>query len=120
MLLSLKNNFNNSVSLFNKEGLGKILLDKSPSIPLFQRGRWTLTNNSSASLSRTGFWLFNDDYLVTVLERDGACNPVTHAFKAINAFKRFSQIYKPRQASADLICKSVAVYLLSTTFENKH
>jgi hypothetical protein len=25
--------------LFNKEGLGEILLDKSPSIPLFQRGR---------------------------------------------------------------------------------
>jgi hypothetical protein len=30
---------NYSVPLFNKEGLGEILLDKSPSIPLFQRGR---------------------------------------------------------------------------------
>jgi len=28
-----------SVPLFEKEGLGEILLDKSPSIPLFQRGR---------------------------------------------------------------------------------
>jgi pimeloyl-[acyl-carrier protein] methyl ester esterase len=28
-----------SVPLFRKEGLGEILLDKSPSIPLFQRGR---------------------------------------------------------------------------------
>jgi hypothetical protein len=28
-----------SVPLFSKEGLGEILLDKSPSIPLFQRGR---------------------------------------------------------------------------------
>jgi hypothetical protein len=30
---------NYSVPLFEKEGLGEILLDKSPSIPLFQRGR---------------------------------------------------------------------------------
>jgi hypothetical protein len=30
---------NYSVPLFDKEGLGEILLDKSPSIPLFQRGR---------------------------------------------------------------------------------
>ena len=29
---------NYSVPLFNKEGLGEILLDKSPSTPLFQRG----------------------------------------------------------------------------------
>jgi len=29
---------NYSVPLFNKEGLGEILLDKSPTIPLFQRG----------------------------------------------------------------------------------
>jgi len=28
-----------SVPLFIKEGLGEILLDKSPSFPLFQRGR---------------------------------------------------------------------------------
>jgi hypothetical protein len=28
-----------SVPLFGKEGLGEILLDKSPSIPLFQRGK---------------------------------------------------------------------------------
>jgi len=28
-----------SVPLFEKEGLGEILLDKSPSIPLFQWGR---------------------------------------------------------------------------------
>jgi len=28
-----------SVPLFEKEGVGEILLDKSPSIPLFQRGR---------------------------------------------------------------------------------
>ena len=28
-----------SVPLFGKEGLGEILLNKSPSIPLFQRGR---------------------------------------------------------------------------------
>jgi len=27
-----------SVPLFEKEGLGEILLDKSPLIPLFQRG----------------------------------------------------------------------------------
>ncbi len=33
----LKRNY--SVPLFEKEGLGEILLDKSPSIPLFQRGR---------------------------------------------------------------------------------
>jgi hypothetical protein len=30
---------NDSVPLFEKKGLGEILLDKSPSIPLFQRGR---------------------------------------------------------------------------------
>ncbi len=30
---------NHSVPLFEKEGLGEILLDKSSSIPLFQRGR---------------------------------------------------------------------------------
>jgi predicted transposase YdaD len=28
-----------SVPLFGKEGLGEILFDKSPSIPLLQRGR---------------------------------------------------------------------------------
>jgi len=28
-----------SVPLFEKEGLGDVLLDKSPSNPLFQRGR---------------------------------------------------------------------------------
>jgi len=28
-----------SVPLFEKEGLGEILLDKSPPFPLFQRGR---------------------------------------------------------------------------------
>ena len=37
MTLETKNS-KYSVPLFEKEGLGEILLDKSPSIPLFQRG----------------------------------------------------------------------------------
>jgi hypothetical protein len=36
-LIPTKRNY--LVPLFEKEGLGEILIDKSPSIPLFQRGR---------------------------------------------------------------------------------
>ena len=35
---------NYSVPLFNKEGLGEILLDKSPSVPIFQRGGVNIYN----------------------------------------------------------------------------
>jgi hypothetical protein len=34
-----KKNYTYSIPLFEKEGLGEIFLNKSPSIPLFQRGK---------------------------------------------------------------------------------
>ena len=35
--------YNRSVPLLSKEGLGEVLLDKPPSIPPFQGGKWTDT-----------------------------------------------------------------------------
>ena len=71
---------NYSVPLFEKEGLGEILLDKSPSIPLFQRGRWILTiellamrrnifDNRYASFEQMGQSIFKTTEPLPLLSR---------------------------------------------------